>query len=137
MIKALKTMEPRWDPSGVRLLFGDMKVTQKLLDSAGLHSCWLCGDMWHLLNEVWPHHHSFGRTAFDKIDNFLRLMVTWETEAELEFVYQSARTVLANDPQKCSKFDTIHSNPYYYSDHILNDMEGSLGKKGEGHLQCR
>jgi hypothetical protein len=135
MIQALKTMEPRWDPSGVKLLFGDMKVTQTLLDSAGLHSCRLRGDMWHLLNEVWPHQHSFGRTAFDKIDNFLRLMVTCDTEAEWEFAYQSARTVLADDPEKCSKLDAIHSNPSYYSGHILNQMEGSLGKKGDSHAE--
>jgi hypothetical protein len=81
MIQALKTMEPRWEPSGVKLLFGDMKVTQTLLDSAGLHACRLRGDMWHLLNEVWPHQHSFGRTAFYQISNFLRLMVTCDTEA--------------------------------------------------------
>jgi hypothetical protein len=135
MIQALKTMEPRWDASGVKLLFGDMKVTQKLLDSAGLYSCRLRGDMWHLLNEVWPHQHSFGRTAFDQIGNFLRLMVTCETEAEWEFAYQSARKVLADDPEKCSKLDAIHSNPSYYSGHILHDMEGSLGKKGDSHAE--
>jgi hypothetical protein len=27
MINALKTMEPKWEPSSVKLLFGDMKVT--------------------------------------------------------------------------------------------------------------
>jgi hypothetical protein len=135
MIKALKTMEPRWDPSSVRLLFGDMKVTQKLLDSAGLNSCRLRGDMWHLLNEVWPHHHSFGRTSFEKISNFLRLMVKCETEAEWEFAYESARKILADDPEKCSKLDDIHSNPSYYSGYILNRMEGSLGKKGDSHAE--
>ncbi len=135
MIKALKTMEPRWEPSGVKLLFGDMKVTQTLLDSAGLHSCRLRGDMWHLLNEVWPHQHSFGRTAFDQISNFLRLMITCDTEAEWEFAYESARKVLADDPEKCSKLDAIHSNPSYFSGHVLNEMEGSLGKKGDSHAE--
>jgi hypothetical protein len=31
MINALKKVEPRWDPSNVRLLFGDLKVTQAIL----------------------------------------------------------------------------------------------------------
>ena len=127
MIKALQTMEPRWDPSGVKFLFGDMKVTQSLLDSAGLHSCKLRGDMWHLLNEVWPHRSAFGRHAFDSIEQFLRLMVTCTTEVEWEFAYQSARKVLADDPRKCSKLDEIHSNPLYYSGYVLHMMEGSLG----------
>jgi hypothetical protein len=35
MINALKTMEPRWESSSVKLLFGDMKVTQELLDTVG------------------------------------------------------------------------------------------------------
>jgi hypothetical protein len=66
MINALKTMEPIWEPSSVKLLFGDMKVTQALLGTAGLSACRLRGDMWHLMNEVWPHRSSFGRTSFGK-----------------------------------------------------------------------
>jgi hypothetical protein len=46
MINALKQMEPRWDPSRVRLLFGDLKVPQTLVDESGLDSCLLRGDMW-------------------------------------------------------------------------------------------
>jgi hypothetical protein len=46
MINALKRMEPRWDPSSVRLLFGDMKVTQGILDSTVVDCCLLRGDMW-------------------------------------------------------------------------------------------
>jgi hypothetical protein len=45
------------------------------------------------------------------------------------------RTVLSDDPEKCSKLDDIHDNPSYYSGHILNDMEGSLGKKGDSHAE--
>jgi hypothetical protein len=66
MINALKTMEPRWEPSSVKLLFGDMKVTQELLDTVGLSACRLRGDMWHLMNEVWPHPSYSGRTSFKK-----------------------------------------------------------------------
>jgi hypothetical protein len=47
MINALKTMEPRWEPLSVKLLFGDMKVTQALLDTAGVSayvgSAAICG----------------------------------------------------------------------------------------------
>jgi hypothetical protein len=39
MINALKTMEPRWELSSVKLLFGDMKVAQELLDTVALSAC--------------------------------------------------------------------------------------------------
>jgi hypothetical protein len=64
--------------------------------------------------EVWQHQSSFGRAAYEKIDNFLRLMVNCETEKEWNFAYQPAMKVLADDPaEKCSKLDAIHNNPSY------------------------
>jgi hypothetical protein len=137
MIDALlKRMEPRWDPSSDWLLFGDMKVMQGiLLDLTGTDCCLLCGDMWHLVNEVWPHHSSFGRAAFKKIDNFLRLAVSCENEKEWDFLYQSARKVLADDPEKCSKLDAIHKNPSYFAGYVLNEIERLLGKQGDSHAE--
>jgi hypothetical protein len=85
LINALKTMEPRWKPSSMKLLFGDMKVTQELLDAVGLSACRLRGDMWHLMNKVWPHPSCFGRTSFEKITSFLRLMLESKDENQWEF----------------------------------------------------
>jgi hypothetical protein len=135
MINALKKMEPRWDPTNVRLLFGDLKVTQAILDSTGMDNCLLRGDMWHLLNQVWPHQNSFGRAAYAKISNFLQLMVGCENEKDWNFAYQSARKVLADDPEKVSKLDAIHDNPNYFAGYILHQIEGSLGGKGNSHAE--
>jgi hypothetical protein len=74
-INAVKHMEPRWDLSGDCLLFGDLKVMQSLLNSTGLECCLLRGDLWHLMNEVWPYRSSFCKSAFEKIDNFLQLVM--------------------------------------------------------------
>jgi hypothetical protein len=125
MINALKKMEPRWDPTNVRLLFGDLKVMQAILDSTGMDNCLLRGDMWHLMNEVWPHQNSSGRAAYAKISNFLQLMVGCENEKDWNFAYQSARKVLVDDPEKVSKLDAIHNNPNYFAGYILHQIEGS------------
>jgi hypothetical protein len=135
MINALKQMEPRWDPSGLHLMFGDLKVTQRLIDEFGLGRCLLRGDMWHLLNEVWPNRASFGKSVFEKIENFLHLMTTFDSVEEWDFAHKLAKKVLADDPEKCSKLDVIHNNPSYYAGYVLNDMEGSLGKHGDSHAE--
>ena len=62
-------------------------------------------------------------------------MVTCETVAEWEFASESARKVLADNPEKCLKLNAIHSNPSYYSGHILSEMEGLLGKQGDSHAE--
>jgi hypothetical protein len=41
----------------------------------------------------------------------------------------------ADGPEKCSKLGDIHNNPSYLSRHLLNRMEGSLGKQGDSHAK--
>jgi hypothetical protein len=65
------------------------------------------------------HPSCFGRTFFEKITSFLRLMLESKDENEWEFSYRAARGLLADDPEKCSKLDAIHSNPLYYAGYIL------------------
>jgi hypothetical protein len=90
-----------------------------------------------LMNEVWPSRHSFGKSVFEKIESMLPLMTTCSTVQEWDFAQHksAAKLVLADDPEKCSKLDSIHNNPNYYDGYVLKEMEGSLGKRVDSHAE--
>ena len=68
VFKMMSEMEPKFQLRKIRIIFGDGKITNKLLDNLGIdQACILHGDYYHLIDEVWPK--SFGNT-YDQIKCF-------------------------------------------------------------------
>ena len=68
IILTIMLLEPRWNTSKLRMIFGDGFITQSLLQNLKIvDTCLLHGDYFHLLNEIWPKSEKFGTQAFSLI----------------------------------------------------------------------
>ena len=132
ILETMSEIEPRFSLSGIRFIFGDQKITPRLLRNLGIDgSCVLRGDCWHLLNEVWPKPHNFGPKFFE-VKHFLKSMLLSQTKREWDDAFQGARLLLQGHPTLQKKLLDVHGNPKYYAGYYLNDVsEGSLGKMGD------
>ena len=53
ILQAMAVMEPRWQPTNIRLIFADGLITKRLLINLGINDkCLLHGDFYHLFSEV-------------------------------------------------------------------------------------
>jgi hypothetical protein len=77
ILQTMQKLEPRFNPSKIRIIFADMKVTDTLLSKLGIQdSCSLrCDMLWHMINEVWPKQSAFGSVHYDSVCHFLKGML--------------------------------------------------------------
>ena len=62
ILRQAAAMEPRWSLTDIRLIFADQLITNNLLVKLGIEkACTLRGDVYHLMNEVWPKTKTFGQ----------------------------------------------------------------------------
>ena len=134
MIRDMAEMESRWLLSDVRFVFGDLKITPRLLTDTGMMNAQLRCDTWHLLNEVWPKNESFGN-LFHSLSPFLRTMVESKTRKDWDMGHNSAQICLQTEPGKSCKLEAVYNNPGYYAGYRLHELEGSLGKQGDSHAE--
>jgi hypothetical protein len=56
IVQMLVEMEPRFQLSFIKMIFGNQALTDQILIDLGIsRTCLLRGDYHHLINEVWPH----------------------------------------------------------------------------------
>ena len=81
IIKTLAVMEPRWSTSCLKIIFADGLISERLLKELNISSsCILRGYYYHLMNEISPKLHNFGREAFARIKTYLRYILLRQTK---------------------------------------------------------
>jgi hypothetical protein len=124
IVRMLADMEPRYNLSFLDLIFGDQRLTQKILVDLDIAiTCVLRCDYYHQLHEVWPH--TFGTHLFQKIRGHLDRMLLG-TKEESELSYSSAKTFLLHDAEKFSALEGIYKNSSYFAGWFLKTVEGNL-----------
>ena len=136
ILSEMARLEPRFKLSNIQFIFGDGKITQRLLDSLGIqNTCTLHADTWHLMNEVWPKQTNFGN-EFPKIKRFLKGMLESQTRVQWEDCFHNARSAIVLNHQMVEKLTKIFQNPSKYAGYYLtSEKEGSLGKRGDTHAE--
>ena len=125
------SIEPRWSPSKLEILYADGLVSKRLLDNLGItKTCVLHGDYYHLLKENWPSPENFGVVVYRVIKPFLSAMLLSKTESEWESAFQSASQALLPYPHKLELLQAIHSDPEYYSGYVTRKIIGNLSLNG-------
>ena len=94
----LVQMEPRFNVTSVKIIFGDQALTDQILYDLGIEdTCILRGDYYHLINEVWPS--TFGIHLYHKIRRYLDRMLL-DSKSEWDLLYTSAKQHLLHDAEK-------------------------------------
>ena len=131
VLRSLSDMEPRWKLCDISLIFGDQRITPKLLKMLHIEdSCVLRGDYYHLMKEVFPQKEFFGTNWMKIIEKDLRKMLLSSKEKEWNNSYQSIAEKLQSDPAKLAKLDKIKSNPSYYAGYYLKKIGGHIEVNG-------
>ncbi len=68
----------------------------------------LRGDYYHLINEVFPKEHNFGRATYAKIKTYLQCMLLSKSKEEWEIAFDSA-ICLIDSPRKRELLQTIYN----------------------------
>lgn len=124
VVKMLNEMEPRFQLSNIRFIFGDQGITQSLLETLGIdQSCTLRGDFHHLIDEVFPD--MFGIHKFTIISGHLSNMLLG-SQTEWENSYAAAKELLAGDAEQVSLLNSIHEDPKYYASWHLRKKKETL-----------
>jgi hypothetical protein len=124
IVQMLVEMEPKLELCSIKIIFGDQALTNQILIDLGIQdSCILCGDYYHLINEVWPA--TFGNHIYHKICGYLDQMLLGSKD-EWEHSYASAKQYLLHDAQEFSSLEQIYSNPSHYAGWFLRKIEGNL-----------
>jgi hypothetical protein len=122
-------MEPQYELSHTTILFADELITPSVLVQLGIEkTCTLCGDQYHLLNEVWPE--AFGSYC-KQMCCHLEAMLTSSTPLEYETGYAGACEVIDHDPALRSKLDGYYKQPQRYAGYYLRSLEENLGLNGD------
>ena len=130
VLQTLVTMEPRWSLSKLKIIFADGLISDKLLSQLNISSsCVLRGDYFHLINEVFPKEHNFGRACFAKIKTYLQCMLLSKSKEEWDIAYDSA-FCLIDSPRKRKLLKTIYNKASYYAGYFTNDIPGNLRLHG-------
>ena len=104
------SIEPRWTPSKLQILYADGLVTKKLLLNLGIsQTCILHGDFYHLFKENWPKPENFGSVVFRLIKPHLMKMLLSKTEGEWDTAYEEASHKILAHPLK------LELDPKYYA----------------------
>jgi hypothetical protein len=131
VLESMCEMEPRFDLSQIRIIFGDQLITAGLLVSLGIDdSCLLRPDFYHLTNEVWPKPNNFGSILYPQIKNFLEAMLKSTTETEYTNAFEAALEIVRYEPSKRSLLESIYENYQYYAGYFLSNVLGNLGLLG-------
>lgn len=128
VMEQIVDMEPRFELGGIKLIFADQFLSEKLLLHLNIaETCTLRGDYYHLLNEVLEH--SFGKHMFSQMKEYLKLMLLG-SKADWEHGYSKSLLLLAKDAEKMMLLQQIYSNPKYYAGWYLRLMEENLFLNG-------
>ena len=74
ILQTIEVMEPRWSLKDIKIIF--INVTDRLLDELDISdTCVLRGDYYHLMQEIFPKEHNFGREVYASIKAYLRCML--------------------------------------------------------------
>ena len=131
ILQTLEIMEPKWSFKNIDLIFADGLITDRLLEELHIDdTCVLRGDYYHLMNEVFPKEHNFGRLVFPTIKAFLKCMLLSKSEEEWNAAYSSAISLLQNYPRKKELLNAINNRPSYYSGYFANEIPGNLNLHG-------
>ena len=131
VLESMCDMEPRFDLSNIRIIFGDQLITHGLLISLGIRdTCLLRPDFYHLTNEVWPKSENFGQVLYPRIKNFMETMLKSTTESEYTNAYEAALAMVRYEPSKRSYLESIYNDHEYYGGFFLLHTMGNLGLLG-------
>jgi len=136
IFQSMKSIEPRWSPSEIQILYADQLVSKKLLENLNISdTCILHGDYYHLFKENWPKPENFGTVVFRKIKPQLSKMLTCRTKLEWDTAFNEAKELITEHPLKLELLNKIHSNPDYYAGYVTRDIIGNLGLNGTSHAE--
>jgi hypothetical protein len=131
VLESMCEMEPLFDLSSIKIIFGDQLITHGLLVSLGIRdTCLLRPDFYHLTNEVWPKSENFGQVLYPRIKNFMETMLKSTTETEYTNAYEAALAVVRYEPSKRSYLESIYNDHEYYGGFFLLHTSGNLGLLG-------
>ena len=86
------SIETRWKMNTLKVTYADGFITQRLLSNLNIEdTCFLHGDYFHLMKEVWPKEEISGSVHFRTIKEFLQCMLMSKTIREWDDSYESAR----------------------------------------------
>jgi hypothetical protein len=124
-------MVPAFSIRDILLIFGDGKITDRLLSELGIQdTCLLRCDYYHVMKEIWPNKHNFGIAGFPLIQQHLRAMLLSNTEDEWNFAYKCARDIIKDFPLMVEKLEDVHNKPSYYAGYYLKNIVGNLTLRG-------
>ncbi len=99
----MKDVEPRWDMSKLRIIFGDQHISTILLEKLNIQeSCTLQGDYYHLYNKVWPKGFC---QHFESIKHDLKAMLESKPVEEWDTPFCRARQALCYLPHLVQKLE--------------------------------
>ena len=131
ILKTIEVMEPRWSLKDIKIIFADGLITNRLLHELNIaDTCVLRGDYYHLMHEIFPKEHNFGREAFASIKAYVRCMLMCKTKEEWESSYKSAVMLLEAYPRKIELLTSIYNKPSYYAGYYLTNIPGNLNIHG-------
>ncbi len=131
IFKAMVSIEPRWSPSKLQIIYADGLITTRLLKNLNIeNSCILHGDYYHLFKENWPNDDNFGIVAYRLIKSYLSSMLLSTTKSEWDIAFHSASELLVDLPTKLELLNKIHNNPSYYAGYITRLIVGNLSCNG-------
>ena len=101
VFKSMVSIEPRWSPCKMKILYADKLVTRKLLQNLGVsQTCILHGDFYHLYKENWPKAENFGTVVYKLIKSQLSKMLTCKTKVEWDTAFKEASDKIIAHPLK-------------------------------------
>ena len=115
----------------IKAIFADGLITQRLLEELNIsETCVLRGDYYHLMHQVFPKEHNFGRECFMKIKTYLKCMLLSKISNEWEMAHVSAKLKLEGYPRKLEILREIYNRPSYYAGYYLTNIPGNLNIHG-------
>ena len=118
-------MEPRFELSSIKIVFGDEFITDNLLRRLGIGTTCLgrC-DHYHMVQKVWPSQ--FGG-AFGSISEHLTGILVCTRESQFLAHVKAARETpsIAGNLELMAKLDDIVRQQSRYSGHVLAKTEGN------------
>ena len=127
ILESIVSMEPKWSLSKLRIVFSDGFITQTLLEKLNIATtCTLRCDYWHVIQEVLPKEHNFGRVCFSIIEPHLKKMLTSNSESEWTIAFKAATNLLRDYPSKLQKLNEIYDRPSYYAGYYVRNIPTNL-----------
>jgi hypothetical protein len=83
ILQTIEVMKPRWSLKDIKIIFADDLITDRLLHELDISDTYvLRGDYYHLMHEIFPKEHNFGREAYASITAYLRCMLMCKPKEE-------------------------------------------------------